>query len=124
MSVCKLGPFAEVAFVAMPVEQAIELLGDAEIKSALVVEGVMRDLEGIAARDQKLAGSSYAGAAIAMALEMENPYNSATSKSMCAGKLQEAMDRLRELMPPEETRNELDDLRARRQGRLAGQPAS
>ena len=43
---------------------------------------------------------------------------SATAFSMCAGRLIEALDRLRELAPPDEETDDLDELSARRTARL------
>jgi len=45
---------------------------------------------------------------------------SATAFSMCAGRLIEALDRLRELAPPDEEQDELDELSTRRAARLGG----
>ena len=88
-----------------------------------VVEAVERDLAAIADVDPDLAISGLAALALALAREMDNP-NSATSKSMCAGQLRDTLDRLRELMPPEQETNEIDELRARRERRVAGHPGS
>ena len=70
-----------------------------------------------------LGDSPYAAAALAMAREMDG-HNSATSKSNCAARHMEILDRLRELAPPERKKDGLDDLGARRAKRLAGKPAS
>jgi hypothetical protein len=43
---------------------------------------------------------------------------------MCANALLAILDRIRELMPPEEEADGLDDLTARRALRIAGRPAS
>lgn len=87
-----------------------------------VVESVERDLKEIAKRDKALAGSALAATARQLAQELDDPGNSATSKSMCAGRLMEAMDRLHELLPPEEEQDSLDELarrRAKRRGAAA-----
>jgi len=85
-----------------------------------LVEAIENDLDEIRRRAPEVADSAIAASAIAMATEMENPYNSATSKSMCARVLIDSLDRLRELAPAPEGADRLDDLSSRRQARLAG----
>lgn len=80
-----------------------------------VVLAVKRDL---ASMPDEIAQSSLAASALVMAEGLDGA-NSLTSKSMAQGRLQEAMDRLRELAPPAEENDELDDLAARRAKRLA-----
>lgn len=63
--------------------------------------------------------SGLAATAVEMARQLDNPRNSATAKSMCAGRLQEALDRLLELNPPATEDSPLDEIRARRAARLA-----
>ena len=58
-----------------------------------------------------LAGSVEAATARAMAVELDNP-NSATSKSMCARAMLDAIDRLRALAPAVEEDDALDGLQA------------
>jgi hypothetical protein len=79
-----------------------------------VVAAVQRDLDAIAKADKALAESSLAATALALAAELDDPNNSATSKSMCAGRLLDAMSLLRELTPEGEEQDGLDDLSARR----------
>lgn len=62
--------------------------------------------------------SSLAASAMELARQMDSR-NSATAKSMCAGRLQEAMDRLLELNPPQTEATPLDQLRERRAVRIA-----
>ncbi len=85
-----------------------------------VVEAVQRDLKGIARRDKGLAESSLAASALALAAELDNAGNSATSKSMCAKSLLDVMNRLRELTPEEAGVDAVDDLAAKRAKRLDG----
>lgn len=92
--------------------------------SVSVVAAVQRDLGAIGEVAPDLASSGIAAAALALAAEIDDPNNSATSKSMCARALREALDRLRELMPPAKERNKLDDLASRRTKRLEGRSAS
>lgn len=89
-----------------------------------LVEAVERDIALIADRSLELAGSGLAASALAMALEIENPFNSATSKSMCATGLRDALAQLRELIPQESEEDALDDLARRRSVRIEGQSAS
>jgi hypothetical protein len=111
----------------MPIDEASQLFPDPLDQSSRtrVFEGVEQDIASIATGDKTLATSALAGAASALALEIENPYNSATSKAMCSGQLRETLDRLRELAPPEEERDGVDDLTTRRAARRsAGRTAS
>lgn len=79
------------------------------------VDAVEEDLDLIALRDPRTANSAIAAAALRMAHELEDPYNSATAKSMCAKALQGAMDRLLELSPPgQEEKGSLYDIKAAR----------
>lgn len=84
---------------------------------ANVVSAVEADLRELGKRDPKLARSAQAAAALALARELDDE-NSATSKSMCAKALNETMDRLRELAPPERKKDGIDELSARRTKRL------
>ena len=69
------------------------------------------------------ARSGLAMAALALAREIDAPTNSATSKSMCARSLLDTLDRLRELTPPAQEADGLDDLARRRLARRAGSAA-
>lgn len=88
-----------------------------------VVEAVDGDLVEIRRRAPALAGSALAASARVLAEELDSPSNSATSKSMCAKALREVMDRLRELAPPEERTDRIDELNARRASRRAASSA-
>jgi hypothetical protein len=92
----------------------IEELLAAEPKT--VLEAVERDL---AEMDSRIS-AALAASARALARELDNKKNSATSKSMCARALIDTLDRLRELAPPKEENDQLDDLTARREARRAG----
>jgi len=84
-----------------------------------VVAAVTRDLAAIRRRDPDLSQSALAASALVLAGELDDPENSATSKSMCARALTETMERLRDLLPPDTEADRLDDLSARRAERLA-----
>lgn len=88
-----------------------------------VVEAVERDLALIAERDKGLAESALAASALVLAAELDSAGNSATSKSMCARALREALDRLRELAPAEAEEDKLDELGSRRAARIGGAAA-
>lgn len=89
-------------------------------ESGEVAQAVERDLAKMPA---DFAQSGLAMMALALAREVDAPTNSATSKSMCASQLRETLDRLRELTPPAEEADELDDLARRRESRRAGASA-
>lgn len=79
------------------------------------VSAVEADLELIRLRDPRVADSAIAAGALRMAHEIEDPYNSATAKSMCMKALQQAMDRLLELSPPgQEEKGRLYELKTGR----------
>lgn len=78
-----------------------------------------RDLAEVALRDPALAGSSLAAAGLALARELDNGRNSATSKSMCARALVDVLRELRELAPEKREENPLDQIRARRDAKIA-----
>lgn len=97
----------------------------AEVEALVsVVAAVERDLAEIRTRDERLAASALAATALAMAAEIDDSVNSATSKSMCAARLQEALDRLRELTPPEEKSDGIDRIGERVRLKLAGGTAT
>jgi hypothetical protein len=66
-----------------------------------------------------LPGSALAETALALARELDSGKNSATSKSMCARALLDTMAQLRELAPPREDQDDVDQLAARRERRRA-----
>lgn len=108
-------------------ENELDSAGEGKTSSAAVggvVVAVRRDLAMFAKADNALASSGLAALALALASMIDDLGNSATSRSMCAGQLRDTLDRLRELMPAESETSELDELRARRERRLAGQPGS
>lgn len=75
-----------------------------------VVAAVERDLGrlDVSAREGALAAT-----ALELAAQLDEPENSATSKSMCARALTETLEKLRALAPPEERpKGKLYELRA------------
>jgi hypothetical protein len=84
-----------------------------------VETAVKADIALIAAADARLAASGLSASALALAREIDEPGNSATSKSMCAKALMDALDRLRELAPPQTKETELERARRERTERRA-----
>ena len=84
-----------------------------------VVKAVKQDLADIRRRDKKLADSALAASALVLAAELDAE-NSATSKSLCARALREALDRLRELAPAPRESDDVDEVAKRRAKRRAG----
>jgi hypothetical protein len=84
-----------------------------------VAAAVERDLVEIARRDAGLSESALAMSALRLAREMDASANSATSKSMCAKALQEAMRELRDLAPAERKKDGIDQLAQKRKARRA-----
>ena len=115
------GPFNSRVLIEMPADKAAGLFPEplGACGLAVVLDGVVRDLEAIAAVDEALAGSGLAGVAMRLAYELEHPYNSATSKAACARELRETQETLRALAPAEEESDGLDDLAAKRDARRA-----
>lgn len=86
-----------------------------------VEAGVQRDLSrlGAGARDSALAES-----ALALAAEMDDSGNSATSKAMCAKALLETMATLRQLAPAKKEADKADELAERRRSVRAARRAA
>jgi hypothetical protein len=59
-------------------------------------------------------GSGLALTALALADDIDAPETRPTARAMCSRELRETLDRLRELAPPTEQADHLDDLTARR----------
>lgn len=82
------------------------------------VGAVEADLALIRSRDPLVAESALAAGALRMAHEIEDPFNSATSKSQCMKALHQAMDRLLELSPPgQDKKGRLYEIKAEREAR-------
>lgn len=119
------GPFNAQTLVMMPTELAHEVWPDGIASAARpdVVEAVERELEEIRRRRGAEYDSALAATALAMAFELQDPFNSATSKSMCAKALSEAMRELHALAPPQKETDGVDDLATRRAERRAAATA-
>lgn len=115
------GAFKDHVLIEMPANVAEpmfpEPLGRSGCTSA--IENAERDIEKIRKRDAGLAESALAAGLVAMARQVEHPYNSATSQSMCMREMRETRDRLWELAPEEEHADSLDELKQARARRRA-----
>ena len=89
-----------------------------------VLESVESDIAEIAKRDKALADSGLAALAKQLAKELDSTGNSATSKSMCAKALMEALEKLRQLAPAESANDRVDELAGRRAKRRARSAAT
>lgn len=107
--------------VVLPKEVAYHLFPSGLAESGLtdVIDGVDADLKELATRDEKLASGGIAGSARVMAYELANPFRGGYDKSALAGRLREALDRLRELAPPEAKKGTLHAIRGDRAERLS-----
>lgn len=91
----------------------------------LVVEAAEHDLAKLREVSPELADSAMAATALALAREIDDDDNSATSKSMCARALVDIFEQLRALAPErEEKEDRLVDLATRRAARIARRAAS
>ncbi len=86
-----------------------------------VTRAVERELEGLP--DERLRTSGLAASALSLARDLDASSTPASSRAMCARELREHLDRLRQLAPPEEKRDRLDDLARRRAERVANRAA-
>lgn len=116
------GAFGARTLIEVPTELAMELFQEplSRCGGLNVVEAVERDLAEIGDRAAWVSDSAIAATAVRLAYELQNPFNSATSKSMCARSMIEAMNRLRELAPKQEEPDQVDELATARATRLAG----
>jgi hypothetical protein len=112
------GPFASRALVELPVALAEELFDGPPAANGRtsVVDAIERDL---AEMPERVRGSALAATAVQLAYELQDPYNSATSKSMCAKSLMEALAALRALAPPKRKADDVDEIADRRAQRRA-----
>lgn len=117
------GSHRERALIEMSAEQAAEFVPDGQLAAAgpsRCVDATLAEVDRIRQRDANLADSALAASAIAMAYELDHPFNSATSKANCQARLQEAIRELYALAPPEEKGGRLHDIKSDRALRLAG----
>lgn len=84
-----------------------------------VLAAVERDLEALRVRDADLARGTLAATALQLAQQLDDPENSATSKSMCARSLLDTLERLENLAPDSDESDGVDRLAEQRAKRLA-----
>lgn len=93
-----------------------------------VVSATSAELKLFDKRKPGIAKSAVAASALMLAEQMDDPDNSATSKSMCGRELREHMKELREQLPPAKKKDALaalsDDFNSRRQAQISGEPAA
>lgn len=120
------GPFGSRALIEVSSETARNLLDAGEIEPCGrgVIDAIDGELAELRGRSPVLAASALAAALRVLAYELENPYNSLTSKAAATKELREGSDRLRELAPPARERTRLDQLREDREQRLAAGSAT
>lgn len=120
------GPFNCRVMIEMDSERAAELFPDGfgDARPARVIDAIEAEIESWRGIASKVAESTYAATAVALAYEVEDPYNSATSKAYCAKELRETMTLLRSMLPVEKRKDGVDDLESRRAERLAKQRAA
>jgi hypothetical protein len=114
------GPFNARALVEMSALRAEELLGQpltSTVSPTRVIDATELEIAALAKREASISDTALAAAAVALAYQIDNPFNSATSKSMCARELRETMAKLRELAPVGEEPDGIDQLAGRRANR-------
>lgn len=85
-----------------------------------VVESVGRDLARWEKRRAGVSESTLAAVVLRLAARIDDPETSATAASYCANALNTILQRLEEQLPAEETSDDVDELRRRREKRRAG----
>jgi hypothetical protein len=94
------------------------------LRDLKVVDAVEDELRNLIERDADLARSPLAATCFALASQLDDSKNSATSKSMCAKALNETLERLWDLAPDKEEKDGVDDLTDRRKARIARSAAA
>ena len=84
-----------------------------------VLTGVEADLVLWEKRLPGIKSSSLASLAVALATGIDLEDRSLTAKSNAANALQRVLEELRDMLPPEEAKDEVDELNKRRQKRRA-----
>lgn len=86
--------------------------------SSSSIEAAERDVDKIRERDPAIGESVIAATVVRMAYEVDNPFNSATSKAQCAKELRQAFESLLEQSPaPPEEEGDLERIRRARSAR-------
>lgn len=113
------GPFNSRVLIDMSADTAAMMFpnGFGAAGPSRMLEAAEREIAALRKKSPDLADSALAAMLVAMAFEIEHPYNSATSKSACARALQEALRELRALAPPGEAKDGIDQLAEKRERR-------
>lgn len=115
------GAALELERLALAADLTLEqLLAVPRLNPGRVQAGVERELNKLRQQDAEIASSGLAASALALAIELDLPGNSATAKANCARAMREALDRLRELVPPAEEEDSIAQLAARHTARTEG----
>lgn len=89
----------------------------------MVKTAVQAQLEAFEERLPGISESPEAALALSLAGRVDDAHNSATSVSLCAGRLLETLAALRVLVPEVKKESPLDEIKARRDAKLAvGKP--
>jgi hypothetical protein len=111
----------EIVVLTLPRDLA-EYLFKAPLRHGGVVtasEAAERDIGKIRQRDRVVADSAIAATVVSMAREVDDPFNSATSKAQCAKELRQGYERLLEQSPPPAPEeSDLERLRRKRATRV------
>lgn len=122
--VAVFGPFASKALVVVSAKVAHQMVdvGEIDAQPAFLINAVADELDRM---PEEIADSAFAALARQLALEISNPFNSATSKAACSKELRETMGALRAWAADGGEEEDDADRRAReRAERIARQSAA
>lgn len=111
------GAFNSRTLVEMPTELAGELFDGLPTSCPDEVVGAVRG--DLAKMPDEIAASGMAMVALALARELQDPFNSATSKALCAARVTEILGELQRLAPPKQEADGIDRIAAQRKKRRA-----
>ena len=86
----------------------------------MTVKSCVEAVDGFIGDHPDVAGTPEAAVALAAAREIDDPGNSATSKSMMVGQFLRALETLRAMAPEKAEVSPLDEIRERREAKLRG----
>lgn len=89
-----------------------------------VTEAVKLNIEDLSQSKREVADSPEAALALSLAARIDDPNNKAAGVSMAAGRLLDALTALRALAPAKAKGTPLDEIKERRDRRVAGLPAA
>jgi hypothetical protein len=106
--------------ISAPIDLAEYLFKEPLAASASIssIEAAERDIAKIQDRDPAIGESVIAATVVRMAQEVDNPFNSATSKAQCAKELRQGFESLLDQSPaPPEEEGDLERIRRARAAR-------